>query len=290
MNRKSSWRSFIVAFGVALVGSGLALSCGGDDSGDASTSGGCSISGTKCQFACSPTLGCVECGGNSDCGAAQPFCVLGRCEACATNANCGTGQACYPRDHTCQAVCTATSCSGDTPICDATSGACVGCVTSKDCAGTNRPICSAKTGQCSECAANADCGAAQPVCSLRNGECVECLVDGDCHTGFMCNGDHHCQAACSSNADCTDPGRPFCNTATKGCVECLKPADCPAANPICSGENHCVQCAVNADCKNAAAPICKGDHCVQCESPADCITQPNCTNGGCKCKAQTCSP
>ena len=275
---------------LAFVAGGLALSCGSSNDSPSNSAEGCNISGTKCQFACSPNLGCVECRGNSDCGAAQPFCVLGRCEVCASSADCGTGQACYPRDHSCQPACTAGSCNGDTPMCDAATGACVGCTKSTDCAGTNRPLCSATLGQCVACAASSDCGAAEPVCNLREGSCVQCLVDVDCHSGFACGGDHKCHSACSSNADCTDTGRPFCNLDTKGCVECLKGADCPAAAPICGADHNCVQCAASSDCKNAAAPICQGDQCVQCAKPDDCITQPGCTNGACKCKGHVCSP
>ena len=37
---------------------------------------------------CDVTLGCVQCLANTDCPAADPFCIRGTCEACRTNADC----------------------------------------------------------------------------------------------------------------------------------------------------------------------------------------------------------
>src|SRR4051812_48587531 len=122
-----TWHSVFLG---ALTLAGMAVlgaSCGG--SGDATTLGGggaglggpvgCTRAGEKCALGCEANLGCVECSTAGDCGPGSPFCVLGRCEACGANADCGTGQACFPGDNQCQTKCTAnTNCTPDAPLCD----------------------------------------------------------------------------------------------------------------------------------------------------------------------------
>src|SRR5689334_22393735 len=54
---------------------------------------------------CDTALGCVECQGNGHSGAAQPFCVLGRCRECEVSADCGAGQGCFPHDGVCKPIC-----------------------------------------------------------------------------------------------------------------------------------------------------------------------------------------
>src|SRR5580658_1810940 len=96
---------------------------------------------------CSETLGCVQCLTNANCppaggigggNANLKVCVLGSCEACGADTDCAAGQVCEPATHTCRASCIAdggANCAnrGGAPICDMTTGACVGCVTAKDC-------------------------------------------------------------------------------------------------------------------------------------------------------------
>jgi hypothetical protein len=301
------WLAAVATLGAAVV---LGVACGSDpvNTGSSSNNNDCFFGGQKCAAGCSETLGCIECSADSMCGAGSPLCVLGRCEACKSSADCGTGQTCYPRDFTCHPACTVNGdCPGDAPICEPNTGVCVGCLSNVDCAGTGQPVCHPDRRQCTECATNLDCGAADPVCDLQNGECEECLVDGHCPAGSLCGTDEKCHSACTSNLDCNDPAKPVCDIGSKDCVECLGNSDCGAAEPFCDGRN-CRLCIVNADCPNPATPVCRDNNkCVECVSNLDCkdILQPICKDEQCfqcdkdgdcndpafpKCQNQVCSP
>jgi len=267
----------------------LTASCGNDSSGAT-----CSLGGFACQYGCSPSLGCVQCLSNDDCGPGAPVCVLGVCAACAKNSDCGTGEACDPSDHQCRTACESNSdCGGERPdLCDPETHACVGCLASTDCP-AERPVCEPERSECSACASRDDCGVATPACNLQTGQCVECLVDSDCGTDYACATDHQCHPLCRSNSDCGSAARPLCNTLTGACVECLTAADCTnASRPVCSDRGLCVGCTSDQDCP-AATPICRtgpGDGvgigesavCVQCASAADCTDSalPVCSNQG----------
>lgn len=261
---------------VALVGATLlGASCGGGSSISGSE---CSRGGARCKFDCAPNLGCVECAADSDCEPGAPFCVLGRCEACRDAADCGTGQACFPREHTCKPKCAANADCGperETPLCDVATGACVGCLEETDCP-AGKPVCEPTRAQCSACASDADCGAAAPACNLQEGKCEQCLVDADCDGAFVCEGDHKCHPACGDDGDCPDPGRKFCDLEKRSCVECLADMNCGAAAPVCKDDGKCVQCVVNMDCP-MLSPICEKERCVECERDEDCpADRPKC--------------
>ena len=133
---------------------------------------------------CDASLGCVQCVADTDCGAGSPFCIRGSCGACRSNTDCGAAApACWPGDHTCRPSCTAGTACGmkDTKVCDAATGACLGCQTAADC-GAGEPICDATTKSCVACAVNSDCPATKPRCSPANGRCVACLSNADCGT------------------------------------------------------------------------------------------------------------
>ena len=101
----------LLALGLAPL---FALACSSSGADSFTGNPNCSVSGTGCKTACDSTLGCVECAGNGDCGAAAPICVAGRCRTCGTTSDCATGQACYPATHTCAPACTGVaSCSND---------------------------------------------------------------------------------------------------------------------------------------------------------------------------------
>jgi hypothetical protein len=61
-----------------------------DAGGDGPAQSACPAStAAVCARKCDPTLGCVECLGDSDCTGADKFCILGSCVACRTNTDCG---------------------------------------------------------------------------------------------------------------------------------------------------------------------------------------------------------
>ena len=88
--------------------------------------------------------------------------------------------------------CTAGSCSGATPICDATSGQCRGCTADTDCSGAT-PHCAtsasdSKHGTCVACTANSQCGKTAPVCE-KTDTCGGCKTNSDCSafSGTTCD-------------------------------------------------------------------------------------------------------
>jgi hypothetical protein len=260
----------LILLGAGMFSTGLVTSCGGNDGDDARAS--CGIAGTKCDYGCTPSLGCTECVSNADCSdAGKPACVLGKCRECGPEVSCSAAQACFPRDSKCEARCASDGdCPGDAPICMTEAGACVGCRTDADCASTSgTPICEPIRAQCSECASNADCGAAAPACDLNDGKCHECLIDANCPLSSLCGEDRKCHRACTSNASCDDPSKPFCDLTSKDCVACLVNSDCGEAEPVCH-DDKCVQCTVDADCTSPATPVCGGDKCQGCVVDADC--------------------
>jgi hypothetical protein len=306
----------VFTFGVVLVvacgssGDGPATSTGGDAGGtDGSSStnpdgntanGGAALCDPAAATACSngrkcdPALGCVECVADGDCTAAgrDPFCILGRCEACRTNTDCGAAApACYPGDHQCHASCAVdggAKCDGDAPLCDATTGACVGCNGSTDCPATE-PLCEPTTKSCVSCTTNANCPAARPRCLIPRFECVECVISADCGANRVCN-DGSCEAGCTSDQQCTDAKEPKCNVATARCSQCVAAADCAgvAGRPLCATQGdragRCVQCTTSAECGDGGTPFC-GDNgtCEQCLNDKDCPgVDGKCDNGECK--------
>lgn len=309
---KGWWTKVIALVGLSFGAALLTVSCGdgGSSGGPVTTDSTCSVGGTKCAGGCTPTVGCAECATNLDCNeAGKPICVLGKCQECGVAADCGAGKSCWPNEFKCNPACAANQdCSGDSPICDLSTGACVGCLSSADCAGVKEmPICEPSHAQCAECASNADCGVAAPACDLNDGKCHECLVDSDCKAPSLCGVDRKCHFSCATNADCADPNKPLCDPGGKDCVECLINTDCGAAAPACAADHKCVQCVVSADCKDPATPVCEGEKCVGCASAADCIDplKPVCKGGACiqcdkdtdckdpnfpKCSGQMCGP
>jgi Cys-rich repeat protein len=269
------WKALFAAALCTAVAGLLAASCG------SAGGGACAVNGRPCALGCSAGVGCAECGGDGDCAPGSPFCVLGQCVACRTTADCGAGQACYPRNHNCQPACASNgSCTnGDQPICDPNTGACVGCLGPMDCPATD-PICEPTRGQCGQCASNADCGAAAPICDVHDSRCRQCIVDADCGAGFLCN-DGECRAGCRSNGDCGGD-RPICNLDTGACVGCRGASDCGAAAAICSPGGLCVQCLQPTDCA-AAVPFCDDQgRCVQCLDNPQCPAGEKCKDGVCQ--------
>jgi hypothetical protein len=165
---------------------------------------------------CDPALGCVNCTMDSQCPASARYCLLGNCVQCRTNTDCGNGTtpSCWPGNHTCQAPCTMNQCGdGNAPICDVTTGACVGCMSAADCP-TSQGVCDPTTQQCVQCTSGADCvGTSTPACA-RN-MCVQCATSTDCSGAT---------SYCTSGGD--NPWQ---------CVECLQNGHCSPNKPSCNG-------------------------------------------------------
>ncbi len=169
--------------------------------------------GGKCKAdcpVCDPALGCVECSSDANCPAGKPRCVRGSCEVCTQNADCpATSPTCFPDDHKCHGACTSTTCSGETALCNAITGACVGCNSNADCADPETPLCDPVTSQCVTCLSNANCGSKTPLCYVRQGKCVACLTNADCPPAApVCGTDLTCGSGngCSSETCGPDAG------------------------------------------------------------------------------------
>jgi hypothetical protein len=236
---------------------------------------------------CDPALGCVECNDNTQCAAgALKFCVRGECEQCSVPADCpGAAQTCQPRDHTCKASCTDGGANCGQRICDQTTGACVGCQTSTDCAdNNNNNLCDPVTKQCVRCLANGDCtNANAKFCHPTELQCVQCLTHSACPkldggATQVCDPfDFRCRGGCFTNADCSG-ATPSCNQTTLRCG-CTTNPDC-AANPtskFCSPGGSCVECLAAGDCtaKDAGFLQCSGNRCVGCLQKSDCVADPD---------------
>lgn len=230
-------KHYILGFAFAAF---VVVACGSE--GDPIIGGG--------NFACAPgacgggkcdtTLGCVQCLGDADCRAGEPFCISGRCEACRNNADCGaSAPSCWPGDNKCHAKCTDNSqCGSDgTKLCDTALGACVECNTNADCSAPEA-ICDAFTRRCVRCAANSDCPAAAAHCV--RGRCAECTADADCPAAEpRCDLEElECKSApvCSNTSGCAAP-TPICDDG-KRCVQCKDDDHCPATTPKCR-DNTC---------------------------------------------------
>ena len=197
------------------------------------------------RLLCDPGTGaCVECLTNAQCpSAALPFCVARLCAPCSSG---GGDSACKLRDPA-KPVCAisgrcaecssndqckaspdkgfcvtetcvgcqqagAAACSGATPVCNAASGTCMGCMVDADCKQDAAPFCLA--GKCVGCAmvAAGKCAGlkpTKPACGA-SGACTECV----------------------STLDCTlDPTRPICNTVSSTCRPCKADSECAARGP-----------------------------------------------------------
>jgi Cys-rich repeat protein len=240
---------------------------------------------------CDVDLGCVQCTSDPDCPATDPFCIRGRCEACRTNADCGAAApACSPVDNRCHLSCTgdaAVACQPGkgAPLCDQTTGACVGCLTAANCPAT-APLCESTTKTCVQCTTNTDCPAARPRCFLGDFTCVECATSADCTGGKVCDPrERRCVLLCTSDTQCGG-NTPKCDVASGACVQCLAKADCTGTptTPVCdTSRDRCVQCVVPADCPvDAGTPFCVDDRCAQCKDTKDCPVGQQCNNGACR--------
>ncbi len=274
---------------VGMFGLGLAGACGGSSATTVGGGPGAGLCGAaKCgSRQCDPTLGCVDCTSDAQCGGGSKFCITGKCESCRTNVDCGvSAPACWPNDHTCHASCAAPgaqACPGDAKLCDTATGQCLGCRTMTDCSPPDA-ICSAVTAQCVQCAVNKDCPASAPTC-LATGRCAQCLSNTDCSGSTpICDlQELKCRSGCTSDATCAAPTA-HCNIAHNACVQCNTGADCAAPAPLCNLDGACTACLVDKDCMGTpATPYCRdAQACVQCIDKSQCMSGQKCQNGACR--------
>lgn len=222
------------------------------------------------QFCVAGTAGgvshCSECRDANDCagrGDGKLQCVEGSCVQCdpATNAGCsGDTPICNASTRTCQACSSSPdNCPGNL-VCTV-SGACGGCANATaDCTTPTAPICDADSTQCRACQGavtnNPECmnQVSKPYC--ENDRCSVCRPSTEAGCDLASNrpdcrlnaeGQNECQA-CAADAHCENAGaRRFCNTATGRCVACLSSAECTdSSRPFCdTTDGTCKPCNAN---------------------------------------------
>lgn len=96
----------------------------------------------------------------------------------------GDGQGDMSPDNACQ------GCGGMTPICNPSTHACEACSSNAQCASaTNamQPVCDL-TGACVGCMSNKDCPASAPICDTTSGSCGPCTAHTQCASGVCYQG------------------------------------------------------------------------------------------------------
>jgi hypothetical protein len=133
------------------------------------------------------TTPCTECTTDTECGAAKPACVAGRCVACSTDEHCSKDQVCNPVAAQCTKPCTQSEdCSEkDRKACDLNAAYCVECVVDTDCTKADRPRCEIQAGACVACIEDTDCSGAKAHCSASHA-CVECVAEPQCPDAGGC--------------------------------------------------------------------------------------------------------
>ena len=277
-----------------------------------STSGGTSTTGTGTVC---PTPGPACCLADTDCtGMNATVCDLAnnRCVQCTpakATACTGNTPVCSPSTNRCQASCAVDggTCrggvgGGGATVCDTTTGACVGCLTTAT--GTmpgvcppaggnmNDTICNPTSQTCVQCTATdkTNCTGNRPFCNTGTGACVACAVNSDC-TGKTTLADgggtatpicrnNACVAGCMTSAECPLANQPaadkVCNTTNNTCTQCLTNSDCAGRTSVADGGG-----APLSICRTAGGAGGGGaGTCVECTPvAADAGTPPGCTAG-----------
>lgn len=103
------------------------------------------------------------------------------------------------------------ACAGSAPICNESTGECVGCLATSDCTGANASRCDSENMSCVPCEVNADCSHIEGKGVCDDGLCVECTAQDNsaCEGGTkVCD---------STSRECTDRD-PHSKQACEACV------------------------------------------------------------------------
>lgn len=256
--------------------------CAGNQCVACTTSGQCSSRGDGGVSAgvCDTTTGrCVACVKSSECTAdpTKPVCVGNLCAPCQSSAS--------PANE-CRAK------SSAAPVCDSTSGRCVGCLTNDHCGGGADGGVDGGTDGGAD--GGADGGVAAGFCYLATNQCVQCLAHADCKDPSkpICGGLHTCvgcgtQGVAPDSCTTRNPALPVCRADTGACVECTGNANCAgdAGIRVCNpATNKCVECNDNSNCTtDPAKAFCVSNACAGCQTaPAGSCsgTKPLCATSG----------
>jgi hypothetical protein len=154
------------------------------------------------------------------------------------------------------------------------------------CTDPEQPICIETTGLCVQCRETNDCAASEH-CMVATGQCVGCLDASHCAgrpSASFCEPATHTCTACRDgvDADCSNvPGLNVCQTGT--CVQCAgtRRAACGEAAAACSASFACEGCKADADCQRLGK-VCDeaAGSCVACTVDSEAV----------QCGAKSCNP
>jgi hypothetical protein len=157
-----------------------------------------------------------------------------------------------------QASACASACSGTTPVCDAASGMCVGCLASADCTGALK-ACDVATKTCVACIDNSSCTDPTSTCDTSTNSCVQCIGNANCTDPTSSRCDANSCGACMSDNDCSHiSGKGICSGGA--CVECTVGDEsacagksCDPATNMCTGTpvksvGECGACVADSEC------------------------------------------
>ncbi|MBI5531636.1 MAG: choice-of-anchor L domain-containing protein [Deltaproteobacteria bacterium] len=178
-----------------------------------------------------------------------------------------------------------TECQADpaNPVCNTSTGKCVGCLPTDDTCGSGK-YCDPATNTCATgCASDTACAsdAAVMYCDLTTHKCTGCLIDDHCPAGSVCVSGA-CVAGCTQQHPCAN-SETCCGST---CVNLASdPNNCAACGTVCPGAPH-----ASASC---TASVCG----LTCDAGySDCDLSPangcenDVSNGVCVCPPGTTQP
>jgi hypothetical protein len=165
-----------------------------------------------------------------------------------------------------QASACASACSGTTPVCDAASGMCVGCLAGADCTGALK-ACDTATKTCVACLDNSTCIEPMGTCDTTTNSCVQCVGNANCTEPTSSRCDANSCGACMSDNDCSHiAGKGICSGGA--CVECTVGDEsacagksCDPATNMCTGTavgsvGRCGACVADSECEEGMGYRC----------------------------------
>lgn len=134
---------------------------------------------------CASDGSCVQCTSNGQCSdPTLPYCQprSHRCVACFDMDDCPYGQVCDRASYHCIPTCRdPRECPVGFNDCDSIRALCIQCRVDADCAGSQGgPVCQASSGRCVACLSDEGCSAPTPYCDVFGGRCAACLSSQEC--------------------------------------------------------------------------------------------------------------
>ena len=198
---------------------------------------------------------------------------------CTTNDDCLATQKCVANK--CEDVCTSTTCSGETPDCEAANHSHT-CQCTENSCGTAKKC---ENGKCETCATGSKCNCDGEKVLGSDGTCV-CPANLSCSAGQYLNSDCSCKK-CAKDYEplgkCNCPGKTYPD-GVGGCY-CKEKKSCGEGYSFDSTNTcECVACTSNSSCDNPCPtgtfPTANGCASYECVTDDDCDAGNVCRNGG----------